>query len=45
MAEVGTESDPDSKICRLTGFGTRFEFLVFGAGSGFEVSFSATAQH
>jgi len=42
MAEMGTEPDPESKIRRLTSFGSGF--LVFGAGSGFGVSFSDSAH-
>jgi len=46
MADMGTEPDPDSesKIWRLTGFGTGPGFLVIGTGSGFGVNFSDSAH-
>jgi len=48
MAEMGTDPDPDSelesKIWRLTGFGVGSGFFVFEAGSGFRVNFSDSAH-
>jgi len=41
MAEIGTESDSESKIWRLTGLGAGFGFLVFGSGFGVNSSDSA----